>query len=160
MTEILWGWAGTILHILLTALAIRLLDRKSPAALAILCGLAAYTLLTAVVILAIDRPAFWAYTISFGFGSICFLMVFGAVYKSISLRVLLDLLQAPGRSLETARLMQEYVRKDSFERRIDVMVENGFARSENGSLVLLPKGRRIASSVQAVQNLFAITRSG
>ena len=89
-----------------------------------------------------------------------FLMAFGALYKSISLRILLDLLDRPGHAGLYSAILARYVAAESFENRLTVMQENGFAVPTPAGYALTDKGRRLAGLVGVLHRLFAIERSG
>jgi hypothetical protein len=99
-------------------------------------------------------------SIVFWFTALLFLMAFGALYKSISLRILLDLLDRPGQAGLYSAILGRYVAAESFESRLAVMQENGFAVLTPAGYALTDKGRRLARLVGALHRLFAIERSG
>lgn len=159
MSEIVAGIAAGLADIGAVALILRRV-RASPAGVAIVSSVAVYLVLPALV-LALGVPAsFWALSISYWFVSVSFLMVFGAVYKSISLRMLLTLYERPGRSAPEEAIRAGYVEADSFENRLGVIVDSGFAEETEHGYVLLAKGRRVARIAAALQRVFAIERSG
>ena len=132
----------------------------SPAAVVTLAALAMYPATLAVTLLLGRTVAFWPFSAAYWFLSLVFLMVFGAVYKSISLRILLDLLERPGRSDNYAGVMQRYVNEESFKRRLLVMLDAGLTARDADGFQLTEKGRRISSVVRRVQAVFAIETSG
>ena len=160
MTEIALGWAMALVYVVLTAIAIRVARTRSPANTAVVTGLFVYLFSAFIFALTAGPLSFWSFSIAYGFGAVCFLMVFGAVYKSISLRILLLLLKSPGRCASASTLLREYVRQDSFERRIKVAVDSGLAQRQDGRLALRRKGRRLALAVDMLQRFFAIRHSG
>ena len=83
-------------------------------------------------------------------------MGFGAVYKSISLRILLRLLERPGHAEDYAAVLARYVTDESFESRLKVMEAYGFAQFTPGGYALTEKGRRLAQTIDWLQRLFAI----
>lgn len=158
--DILFGWAGAGALIVFIALAVRLNRRRSPAALAVLGALVLYPATVAVAWALANGYSFWAISIAYWFAAIVVLMVFGAVYKSVSLRMMLHLLQSPARTTDTGTLIRDYIQDDSFERRLMVAEENGFAERTPSGFVLRAKGRRLAAIVNGVQRAFAIETSG
>ena len=92
--------------------------------------------------------------------TICFLMVFGAVYKSISLRILAELCMRPGRRDDYQAILGRYVHSESFKGRVRILIADGLATDDGDGLMLTRKGRRIAGAVAALQRLFRIERSG
>lgn len=160
MTEIALGWAVALAYVVLTGIAIRIAKTRSPASTAIVTGLCVYLFSACIFALSAGPLSFWSFSIAYGFGAVCFLMVFGAVYKSISLRILLHLLNSPGRCASASTLMGDYVRQDSFERRIEVAVDSGLAKRQDGRIALRQKGRRLALAADILQRFFAIRHSG
>jgi len=159
MFEVVFGFAAGLAYVCSVALVLRR-TTASPAALAIVLSLVDYFLLLALVLLLDIRAAFWAVSIAYWFVAVSFLMLFGAVYKSVSLRMVLDLYERPGRSAPEDAIKAGYVEADSFEHRLGVMLEAGMAEQVAGGYSLLPKGMRVALVAAALQKAFAIERSG
>jgi hypothetical protein len=107
-----------------------------------------------------QRVLFWPLSASYWFLTLCFLMAFGAIYKSISLRILLDLLDRPNRSESGEAILKRYVQHESYRDRLRILVTDGLATREHAGFQLTRKGRRIAATARAVQRLFRIERSG
>jgi len=103
---------------------------------------------------------FWPVSATYWFLALCFLTAFGAIYKSISLRILLDLLNRPDRSERLEAILDRYVRRESYQARLSILVADGLATQETAGFRLTPKGRRIAALVRALQRFFRIERSG
>lgn len=106
------------------------------------------------------RVPFWPLSASYWFLTLCFAMAFGAIYKSISLRILLDLLHRPGRSDTHEAILKRYVQQESYHERVRILVANGMATRERTGFQLTRKGRRLAAAVHTVQMFFRIERSG
>jgi hypothetical protein len=159
MFEVVLGFAAGLAHVGSVALMLRRV-KASPAGVAIASSIAIYLVLLALIFVLRVPAAFWGLSISYWFVAVSFLMVFGAVYKSVSLRMVLDLYERPGRSAPEAAIKAGYVEADSFESRLGVIVESGFAEEAEDGYVLLAKGRRVARLAAALQKAFAIERSG
>jgi hypothetical protein len=157
--DILIGFGGTIFHILFTAIIIRHSSR-SPALIVLIVGFICYTSLFFIPAATGLRHSFWSLSISYWFGSLSFLMVFGAIYKSVSLRMMLDLLDSPEHSLPEQDLLASYIKSTSFEDRLDVSLKSGLAEKSPEGYLLLPKGRMVARLVQGLHRAFAIKKSG
>ena len=97
---------------------------------------------------------------AFGFVALCVLMPFGALYKSVLLRMLGDLSRAAGRALPEQQLLARYIEEDSFGRRVDILLAQGHAERETERLRLSAKGRRTAAGIRLLQRAFAIRTSG
>lgn len=159
MFEPVAGFLAGLAYVGCVALVLRR-GRGSPAGVAIILAVGGYLVLLAVVLVAGVAASFWALSICYWFVAVSFLMLFGAVYKSISLRMIIDLYERPDRSAPEDAVRAGYVEADSFESRLAVMVQSGFVREVAGGYVLLPKGRRVAEAAAVLQKAFAIERSG
>lgn len=158
--DILLGWLFCVIYILTTALVVRVARSYSPALLAVGLSFLGYLALLVSALFALGTNSFWSISVSYWFGCLCFLMVFGAVYKSISLRVLDQISQSPTDRLDEAVLSGEYIKSDSFDRRLTVILENGYAEKTELGFSLLPKGQRLARIVRWFHRTFSIERSG
>jgi hypothetical protein len=87
-------------------------------------------------------------------------MLFGALYKSVSLRMLGDLSKAKGHALPEQELLARYIEEDSFSRRVAILLEQGHAERTPDGLNLSSKGRSIAAGIYGLQRVFAIRASG
>lgn len=151
------GFAG---YLALVLVALRIAGATPPAIVVILAAFAAY-LGMAVIVTVVSPPfLFWPSSAVYWFLAICFLMVFGAIYKSISLRILAELSMRPGRRDDYQAILGRYVHRESFQGRVRILVADGMATDRQNGLALTQKGRRIARAVAALQRLFKIERSG
>lgn len=151
------GFAG---YVVLVLFALRVLKATAPAVVVILSALVAY--LGLIVIVSTVHPPFlfWPYSAVYWFLTLCFLMVFGAIYKSISLRILADLSSRPNRRDDYQDILNRYIHRDSFQDRVRILVADSLAIRSNSGLELTEKGRRIARMIIYLQCLFKIERSG
>jgi len=157
MLTALGGFAG---YLVLVLLSLRIAAATPPAVVVILASFAAY-LGMAVTVAVVSPPfLFWPTSAAYWFLAICFLMVFGAIYKSISLRILAELSMQPGRRDDYQAIFGRYVHRESFQRRVRILVTDGMAMDSGNGLELTPKGRRIAAPVAVLQRWFRIERSG
>jgi len=102
----------------------------------------------------------WVLLASYSLLTLCFLVGFGAVYKSLSLRILLRLLDKPGRTDSYQTIFDAYLVEDSYQNRLSVIVAKGLVDLQDGQLTLTGRGRRLALRVSAIQRAFGITHSG
>jgi hypothetical protein len=158
--DIPFGTWGFVVYVAMVAIALRLPWTNSPARATIGLALFAYFMVLAAAAVLGRNANFWTVSIVFWFPALLFLMGFGAVYKSISFRILLDLLDRPGRTELYSAILARYVATESFENRLAVMQEHGFAVLTSAGFELTDKGRRLAKVISAMQRLFAIQRSG
>ena len=158
--DALFGIAGFLFYLAAVAVALRLPWALSPARAVIGIALLVYAAAGGAAAVFGRNVNFWNMSIVFWFTTLLFLMAFGALYKSISLRILLDLLDRPGHAGLYSAILARYVAAESFESRLTVMQENGFAILTPAGYVLTDRGRRLAGLVGSLHRLFAIERSG
>jgi len=158
--DVSFGIGGFAFYLAMVAIVLRLPWAFSPARAVIGVALLAYAAVVAAAAVFGSGGNFWTVSIVFWFTTLLFLMAFGAVYKSVSLRILLDLLGRPGHAGLYSAILARYVVAESFENRLIVMQENGFAVPTSAGYALTDKGRRLAGAVGALHHLFAIDRSG
>ena len=103
---------------------------------------------------------FWQYTAVYSCLTLAVLMAFGALYKSVSLRMLEFLLGRPGRGAPAQALLERYVASESFAHRLAVIESAGFAAREGERFALTPRGRAVARAVRGLHALYAIERIG
>ena len=89
-----------------------------------------------------------------------FVQVFSVFYKSISLRLILDI-----RSRHGDRAPMEWVYTDSivagsFLRRLEILETGGLVSRQSGNITLTEAGHRVARRLIAMQKLFGIENSG
>jgi hypothetical protein len=159
-TELAVGGAWFALYAVAAGVAIRVWPQRSPAALVVaLAWLFALALAPAGALAGLPAN-YWRALVAFCFFTLCYLMIFGATYKSISLRILLDLARAPSRRLSAEQILSRFVEQESFSARIDAMRAQGLAFASPDGLTLTPRGRRLAVATRLLHRLYRIERSG
>ena len=158
-TAFVLAGAGVLLWLVVVVILLRVTTR-SPALVVIASAAFVYV---AVLVAASAMPAglaFWQFSSAYGFLTLSLLMVFGALYKSVSLRMLGDLSKVSGLALPERELLARYIEEDSFGRRVAILLDQGHAERTADGLRLSIKGRRIAAAIHRVQRAFAIRASG
>ena len=150
---------GFIVYVIFLMSALRLARRTAPAVLAVGCAVGTYGVLICAAAFTVTFR-FWPVSAFYWFFVIAFLMVFGAVYKSISLRILSELFDRPHHSEHYDAIRKRYIERSSFTERTRILRSLGWADENGERLVLTEKGLRIARGVRAVQLLFGMDRSG
>lgn len=154
------GGAGFLAYLAAILVLLRLVDRMSPALVVTGTALVVYLGMLAVAA-GLERPVlFWRMSAAYWFLTGSFLMMFGAIYKSISLRILLDLLDQPSWSDRHQAILDRYVERESYEERLRILAKDGLATRSPAGFQLTPKGRRLAAAVKRCQDLFRIAQSG
>lgn len=156
---ILQGFAAAVAYGLVLLVALRV-SRRSPTLVVLATAAVVYVAAAAVFMLLGQVVGFWAYSTTYWFLVLCFLMAFGAIYKSLSLRILLDLTEKSELTGSADELAQRYIFGSSFEDRLGIAVDGGLAARSADGLSLTSRGRALASRVRAAQRAFGITRSG
>jgi hypothetical protein len=152
--------AGFVFYVAVLATALRLGRGTSPAVVVIAAALLAYVAMLMAATGFNRSVNFWVTSTLFWFPTMIVLMGFGALYKSVSLRILLDLLARPGHAEPYSAILQRYIAAESFENRLTVILESKWAIPTSAGYALTARGRRAASIVAALQGMFAIRRSG
>lgn len=154
------GAAWFTLYASATFFAIRLSPNRSPTVLVVtLACLFALASVPAGALVSIEAN-YWRALVVFLFLTLCHLMIFGAVYKSISLRILLDLFLAPLGKLPADLVLSRYIEQESFAARIQVMITQDLASHSPRGITLTRKGRKLAAAVSLLQRLYSIQESG
>jgi len=149
-----------MLYAFATLIAIRLSPIRSPAVLVVILA-CLFTIASAPAgALAPVEANYWRALAVFLFLTLSHLMIFGATYKSISLRILLDLFLAPSGRLPAELVFSRYIEQESFTARIQVMIAQGLASHSRHGITLTPRGRRLAAAVGLLQRLYGIEKSG
>ena len=103
----------------------------------------------------------WSMAAAYCFFALCFLMAFGAIYKSLSLYILLEIRRTSGSGVEESALSELYIKRESFSDRLNILTEKGLAApSLAGRWELSPRGRNVAVFVSGLQHLYCIRKSG
>ena len=154
------GAAGFVFYLAAVAVTLRLRRTASAAFVAITVALFAYVA-ALVVAIGLNRAVnFWTTSIIFWFATMIFLMGFGALYKSVSLHILVDLLARPGQAELCSAILQRYIVTESFENRLALILENKWAIPTSAGYALTERGEGLARLIAALQRMFAIQRSG
>ena len=152
------GAFGT--YVLVVMAGLRVARRIEPALLVVASAIAVWLFSLAVLAIAGSEFNFWVFMAGYWFLATSMLMAFGAIYKSLSLRILMDLHAQPDRVDDYNRIFSRYLVQDSYENRLGVIRDKGFVELRAGRYELTSRGRRLANSVRTVQLWFGISGSG
>jgi len=155
-----FAFAAFGVYLILTALLLRLVARSSPAWIAVATSVVIFAVGLAVPLLFGHTVLFWRYSAAYWCAVGAFLMVFGALHKSVSLHMLSYLVERPGFSADYDHMMRECVTGQTFESRLVVIQESGFALRTSEGFELTARGRRLARTMRGLQALFAVEKSG
>jgi hypothetical protein len=152
---LLQGMGGFALCVVTVAALLRTARSTEPVLVVISASLVVWLLALALLTAAGQTVNFWVYGTSYWFFSLCFLVAFGAIYKSLSLRILLDLSERPGRADSYDRIFERYVAGESYKNRLQVIQNNRLAVCSDCRFSLTPRGRRLIGAIR-----FGINKSG
>lgn len=159
MTALLVGLVCFLLHAVVSLVALRQPGRMSPVARHAASALGTHIVGMAVAAWVVGPFAYWPAAAANGWLVVCWLFVFSAVYKSVSLRILTHLDRLPSHSLGVDTIAESYVRPE-FEARALVLVKMGCARESNGEFMLTEKGSAVARRIEGIRRAWGIEGSG
>ena len=151
------AFAATAAFITLGALLLHFRSRRSPILIMLFASVPAYGIFP----LFVPNLDMTHYTGTYFFGAMCFLFFWGGLFKSISVRVLCDLLAEENKSLHLDHIYEEYLLTESFKGRLKILIESQYLTLENNDTYkLTTNGRKFVRRVGFVQKVYKITASG
>jgi hypothetical protein len=102
---------------------------------------------------------YWNAAAVFGFGAMLYVFAFGAVYKSVSLEILLDLAQRPEHKAPLSDIVDRQV-PDIFRKRTEILVGGGQVEHAGSSFVVTATGRKLADRISRIRRAFGIGDTG
>jgi len=102
---------------------------------------------------------YWNAASVFSFGVMTYVFAFGAVYKSVSLEILLDLAQQPERMVPLSDIIDRQI-PDIFRERTEILIAGGLAERTGSSFVVTEAGRKLAGRIARIRHAFAIGDTG
>lgn len=158
--SLLSGALALCAHAALVPVLLRVARRATPVNVHLGSAIAIHSAQVAILWrFAGDGFPYWHGAAVFGAGAIAYLFAFSAVYKSVSLRLLLVLLGADEPCVTFARLASEVVRPE-FERRLALLVDMGLCVEKGDSFAPSDSGIAAASRIRAMQRLFGVENPG
>ena len=163
MSSFFYGLAGVALFIA-TSPALQLLGRRampalSPVVILAFAAVMAHAVSSLLGAMLIHPFLYWNAAAIFCFGVMSYIYLFGAVYKSISLRILLDLTRRPARTIEFSDISDRQI-PEIFNERGVILIEGGLVDADGETFVPTPAGQRLAARIARVRRLFAIGDTG
>lgn len=153
------GLGGLSIHVLAVLAGLRLFRTSDRVLIHLVSACLAETMFVVAGLLAGPDVPFWHGSAVIGCGAIGYLFAFSAVYKSVSLRMLLELVAVEGGSVHPDKISMNIVR-GGFADRIRVLVEMGYVVKEDGDYTLAEGGRRFVERFKRLQSFFGIDESG
>lgn len=148
------------MYLTFVLVGLRIARKVEPAILVVLLAVANCAVSLPLLALSGLQFNLWVFMVVYWFLVTSFLMVFGALYKSLSLRILRDMLSKPGRADSYEEIFSRYLVEESYKNRLDVICRQRFVNLVDNRYLLTPRGMRLARRVFTVQQWFGISRSG
>ena len=157
------GLIGVVIFALL-APALQLIARArawplAPVTLIAIAAVVSHALGVILGALLLAPFQYWDAASIFGFFVMAYVFAFGAVYKSVSLDILLGLVGRPERSAPLSAIVEQQV-PHLFQGRIDVLVDGGLVEPENAHFSPTAAGRSMAGRVGRLRSTFGIGDTG
>lgn len=127
------------------------------------CSLALSVYFFALILIGIlgVRIYFFPFSSFYWFLTLCLLMFFGAIYKSISLQMMLHLFNQPGKTDFYEVILERYIKDQSYINRIEILLSKKMIeRQDNASFSLTKKGNSFAKHLTIIQHALSIKESG
>ena len=158
-----YGLLGVVLFVIMTPV-MQVIVRRASIAIppVIVLAIAAVTAHGISVLLGaatMQHFKYWNAASIFGFGVMGYVFAFGAVYKSVSLEIMLDLAQRAGRTVPLSDIVDRQV-PDIFRGRANILIDSGFVERAGSSFTATVAGRKLAGRIAAVRRAFAIGDTG
>lgn len=93
--------------------------------------------------------------------AVLYMHLYVGVDRSVSLRILGEVLRSPNAALSREALLRAYAPGDMFRHRVELLVRKAWLRQEpDGRLTCAPTGRRAARLTMALHRLYGMPVSG
>ena len=158
--EICVGLITFIVFFVLQNILIKSLNKNFPLYIFLGSSLVSYIATLLMFNLSDKAINIYPYSSFYWFLVMGFLFYYFSLNKSVSVRILTDLLDSDQKELEYNNLLNSYLTQDSFLNRLNVLLSRNLIVHENNEYTLTKKGRRVASLYIKFQKLFLIKNSG
>ncbi|MBH5368041.1 hypothetical protein [Bradyrhizobium glycinis] len=126
-----------------------------PVTLLAIAALVSHGLGVALGIVSVPQFRYWDAASIFAFCVMAYVFAFGAVYKSVSLEILLGIVERTGRTAPLSEIMERQV-PGLFQGRISILVDRGLVERANSGFVATAAGRNLAGRVGRLRRAFGI----
>ena len=158
--EICVGLITFIVFFVLQNILIKSLNKNFPLYIFLGSSLVSYIATLLMFNLSDKAINIYPYSSFYWFLVMGFLFYYFSLNKSVSVRILTDLLDSDQKELEYNNLLNSYLTQDSFLNRLDVLLNRNLIVHKKNEYKLTKKGRRVASLYIKFQKLFLIKNSG
>lgn len=126
-----------------------------PVALLAIAAVVSHGLGVTLGILVVPQFQYWDAASVFGFCVMAYVFAFGAVYKSVSLGILLSLVDRPDRRAPLSEIVERQV-PDLFRGRIGNLIDGGLVERSESHFAATAAGRNMAGHVGRLRRAFGI----
>ncbi|MDE2473149.1 MAG: hypothetical protein KGL35_31690 [Bradyrhizobium sp.] len=149
----------TILAPALQAIARRAGSSVAPVALLAIAAVMSHMICVALGAFSLQHFQYWNTASIFAFGVMLYVFAFGAVYKSVSLEILLDLAQRPERATSVSDIVDRKV-PEIFRGRTDILVSGGQVERTGTRFAVTATGHATATRIAMLRDIFGIGDTG
>ena len=151
------GLMAVFTYVISAVIALRLRQNFSPISIVLMAFLPPY----AIYLLFVDGLDLVQYTATYFFGSMLFLFFWGGLFKSISVRILCDLMDGAGKPLSVKNIYEKYLLTESFKGRLEILIQSNYLVLEDDKTYKLTVvGRKFVQRVKVLQKIYKINASG
>lgn len=146
-----------IFHVIIVSILLRLFPKLFPIAIHAFSALCQLIILLWLIVMDFNFNYWFVFCI-LSFGISTYLFLFGAVYKSLSLRFLLAI-KAEGGAVSLMQLEQK-ITIPSFTQRVTLLCEMGCITQNQKGMYISTKGKRMANKINTLKKLFHVETIG
>lgn len=163
MMSFVYGLIGVAFYVALAPAMVFTAQRAGlstpPTILLGFAAIVAHSLSVALGAMSVTQFQYWDAASIFGFGVMGHVFAFGAVYKSVSLEILLNVAQRPGHTAPLVDIVDRLA-PDIFRGRADILIDGGQVERIGTSFAVTAKGRAFADKLARIRRAFAVGDSG
>ncbi|WP_291842056.1 hypothetical protein [Bradyrhizobium sp.] len=159
MMSFVVGIAGVAVFSVLARVMQSAARGTSPVAILAIAAILSHLASVALGIIYVPQFQYWSAASIFSFGVMSYVFVFGAVYKSVSLEVLLAVAGHPDRAVPLPYIVGHQV-PEIFRGRIQILIESGLVEQIGSTFAATAAGERLAARIARLRRMFAIGDSG
>lgn len=91
--------------------------------------------------------------------SVAILFLYSGLYRSISVKIMINLYLKKA-SINVDNFYKNEFKKNSFDKRVKILVDNGFLKKKNKHLILSQRGKKYLKIFKIAQQMYKIKFSG
>lgn len=149
------------IYVLSILLGLRLISKFSPTTIVCFNAILIYFIALACACLNKHTINFFALSSLYWFLVLSLLMYFGAIYKSISLRVMSNLLMQPEKKDLYESILRTYIKDQSYHNRVEILsTKEMIYELPNQTYALSDTGMAFVEKLIFIQRIFSIKESG